>query len=151
MDRLEFLDKLQEALLQDLGPQAVQENVAYYNQYIADEINSGKSEREVVEGLGDPWMIARTIIDTQAGHGQGEYVYETPRESYRQEESTQRNLRVFALDTWWKKLLLILCVVGVVMIIFAVISGIVSLIAPILIPVLIIAIVLRLVRGGGRR
>ena len=71
MDRLEFLDKLKEALMQDLGEQAVQENVTYYNQYMNDEIKSGKSEAEVIDMLGDPWIIARTIIDTQSEHGCG--------------------------------------------------------------------------------
>lgn len=147
MNRLEFLDRLKEALEQELSPQAVQENVAYYNQYISDQISSGKHESEVIDMLGDPWIIARTIIDAGPGQGQEEYVYETPQSGYERKESAGSSMRVFALDTWWKKLLLILCVAGVIMLVFAVITGIVSLIAPILIPVLIIAILLRLLRG----
>lgn len=147
MNRLEFLEKLKESLEQDLGPQAVQDNVNYYNQYIIDEVRGGKTESEVIEMLGDPWIIARTVIDAGAGQGREEYVYETPQNRQQGRESSGSSLRVFALDTWWKKLLLILCVVGVVMLVFAIVSGIVSLIAPILIPVLIIAILLRLLRG----
>lgn len=147
MDRLEFLEKLTEALEQDLDSRTVQENVQYYDQYITDEIKNGKSENEVIDMLGDPWIIARTVIDAGTGQRQEEYVYETPQNRQERQESAGSSFKVFAFDVWWKKLLLILCIVGVVMLVFAIVSGIVSLIAPILIPVLIIAILLRLLRG----
>ena len=147
MDKFEFLEKLKEALVQDLNPQAVQENLNYYSQYISDEAQGGMSEQQVVDSLGDPWMIARTIIDTQSTQGQSEYVYESPRPSQEQRKTTGGSLRVFGLDTWWKKLLVILCIVGVICVIFAIVSGIVSLVAPILIPVLVILIVMRLIKG----
>ena len=56
------------------------------------------------------------------------------------------NVHVFGLDSWWKKLLLILVVVAVIVVIFAVISGIVSPIAPVLIPLLVIILLVRMLR-----
>lgn len=148
MTKIEFLQKLKEALEQELGPQAVQENLEYYNQYIAGEMQNGKSETEVTQMLGDPWVIARTIIDTQSGQGQGEFVYDTPDRTY-QRETTGNNVHVFAFDAWWKKLLLVLAIIGIICVVFAIVTGIVSLVAPIVIPVLIIMLVVRLL--GGRR
>lgn len=49
----------------------VEDNVRYYQNYISQEIASGKSEKEVLEELGDPRLIARTIIDTQGNDGYG--------------------------------------------------------------------------------
>lgn len=43
----------------------------YYQNIYPQEIASGKSEKEVLEELGDPRLIARTIIDTQGNDGYG--------------------------------------------------------------------------------
>ena len=53
------------------------------------------------------------------------------------------------LDTWWKKLLLVLGIVGVFMLVIAVIGGIFSLLAPILVPLILVIIVFRII--GSRR
>ena len=67
MTRIEFLQQLRQALENDLSGSVVQENVDYYNQYISDEVRKGKSEEEVLRMLGDPWILARTVIDAQDG------------------------------------------------------------------------------------
>ena len=65
MNRVEFLEKLRQALEQNVSAQAVRENVEYYNQYISDELRKGRSEQDIMGELGDPWVIARTIIDSE--------------------------------------------------------------------------------------
>ena len=65
MNRLEFLEKLKEALEQDLGPQAVQDNVNYYNQYIMDEVRGGKAESGGHFGLG--LHICKLLCEKQGG------------------------------------------------------------------------------------
>ncbi len=69
MTKQEFLEKLRAALGNDLSGAVVSENVNYYKQYITDEVAKGKSEKEVIDELGDPWAIARTIIDAQENQG----------------------------------------------------------------------------------
>ena len=66
MNRSEFLNKLREALENDLNAQAVQENIEYYDSYIRSEIKNGRTEQEILDMLGDPWVIARTIIINSA-------------------------------------------------------------------------------------
>lgn len=58
MTKQEFLEKLRAALGNDLSGAVVSENVNYYKQYITDEVAKGKSEKEVIDELGDPWAIA---------------------------------------------------------------------------------------------
>ena len=70
MTKTEFLEKLQAALEQNVDPGTLRENMEYYSQYITDEMRKGKSQEEVTDALGDPWAIARTIIDT-SGNGPG--------------------------------------------------------------------------------
>lgn len=46
MTRREFLEKLREALSNDLNNQVVQENVRYYESYIAEEVNKEDPKRK---------------------------------------------------------------------------------------------------------
>ena len=153
MTKNEFLDKLKKALGNDLNGSIIQENVTYYNDYINEEVRKGRSETDVIAELGDPWVLAQTIIDgAEAGRNtQESYTYE-PRKEYGGQDDFgySRKVHVFGLDTWWKKLLLILGVIGVVMLVVAVIGGIFSLLAPILIPLVIIWFVFRIL-GNSRR
>ena len=47
MTKREFLEKLRAALAEDLSGAAVQEQVAFYRQYIEDEVRKGRSEEAV--------------------------------------------------------------------------------------------------------
>ena len=61
MSRNDFLKNLREALSQSLDNQTVNNQIDYYDKYISDEINKGRSESEVLDELGDPRLIAKTI------------------------------------------------------------------------------------------
>lgn len=155
MTRSEFLQELRQALENDLSGSVVSENIEFYNQYIIDEVSKGKSEEEVLQMLGDPWIIARTVIDAQNGTDQ-ETVYEAGGSTYNGYENERGQVRrddsqvhVFGLNTWWKKLLLILGIIMIVVAVFAIITGVISFLAPILVPILIIMIVIRVL--GNRR
>ena len=67
MTKSEFLVQLKKALQDKLSSTAVQENMDYYDRYIIEETAKGKSEQEVVDMLGDPWILARTITDASDG------------------------------------------------------------------------------------
>lgn len=150
MTKIEFLKKLREALETEVSPAVLQENLDYYNGYIEDEIRRGRSEGEVTETLGDPWAIARTIIDMAGPSGQSSYVYDAEDTRRESKTSTYGSVYVHTFDSWWKKLLLILFLGGVVFLILAVISGLVSLIAPIIVPVLIAVLIYRILRRSGQ-
>lgn len=155
MNRSEFLEKLQNALENDLHGQIVQEHVNYYNNYIIEETRKGKAEESVIEELGDPWMIARTLIEAAENSDteQGKSAYET---EYRRETSrsgqSAGNKRVYSFggQSWWKTLVFILGIIGVLALVIAVIGGLFALVAPIILPVIVIVFVLRLFSQGRR-
>ena len=95
MNRSEFLDKLREALENDLSGPVVRENIEYYDSYIQSEVRNGKTEQEVLDMLGDPWMIARTIIDTDENereyYGSASGTYSSVQNTYTEEEEEQNN------------------------------------------------------------
>ena len=148
MTKYEFINKLQAALENELNSNKVLENVNYYNDYIDSEIRSGRIESEVIAELGDPWAIAKNIIDMEDSGSSSyeEYSYTPSDDSQRQRSTNEPKVHILGLDKWWKKLLLILGVIGVIMIIFSIITGLISLIAPIIIPIIVNSFIFKLIK-----
>ena len=69
MTRRQFIEELELALQGEVSVLVIRENINYYDGYIREQLASGKTEEEVMLLLGDPRMIARTIIDTNGGDG----------------------------------------------------------------------------------
>lgn len=63
MSKQEFIDRLRAALSGRVNSGLVTENVNYYEDYINTEIRKGRTEEEVLKSLGDPRLIAKTIIE----------------------------------------------------------------------------------------
>ena len=62
MDRQEFVSRLRTCLSGRISPALVEENTRYYEEYINTQIRLGESEESVLEALGDPRLIARSIV-----------------------------------------------------------------------------------------
>lgn len=96
MTKQEFLDTLRRALARELSESEVADNINYYWNYIEEQIASGKSEEEVLLELGDPRLIARTILEVdqkkeeEAEEGAARFFREsgyTDEEGYQSDES----------------------------------------------------------------
>ena len=147
MNKTEFLQQLREALATDLSSRTVEENIRYYSQYISDEERKGRTEEEILNELGDPWLIAKTIINT--GVTEEKNAYDSSENNDYQgygRRSDYDGMKVYRVDTWWKKALLIVGVIAVIGLILSLITGVVSLLAPVLVPILIIAIIINLLK-----
>ena len=147
MNKTEFLQQLREALATDLSSRTVEENIRYYSQYISDEERKGRTEEEILNELGDPWLIAKTIINTGVPEEKNAYDY-SENNDYQGygRRSDYDGMKVYRVDTWWKKALLIVGVIAVIGLILSLITGVVSLLAPVLVPILIIAIIINLLK-----
>ena len=71
MNTGEFSSRLEDALRGKVSNQVIEANLQYYRDYITGEIRKGRTEEQVMDDLGDPRLIARTIIETQGGSGAG--------------------------------------------------------------------------------
>lgn len=149
MTKREFLDKLKSALGNDMNSSAVQENIAYYNEYIDNEVRMGRSEAEVVAELGDPWAIAKTIsgsAQSQSG-AQGSSVYEPDETTDDRKTGKKTKMHVINLNSKWKAGLILLGILGIIFLLLAVIGGIISFLAPMLLPLIVIITVIRLFKN----
>ncbi len=75
MTKEQFLNELKQALAGEVPANVMMDSYSYYANYIDDEIRKGKSEEEVLEELGKPMLIARSIIAAQTGERSVDYEY----------------------------------------------------------------------------
>ena len=138
MTKQEFLDQLGRALASRAGGSVVNENLSYYEEYIAAQVRAGRNEAEVIEELGDPRLLARSICEAQkrAGNAETEQIYE---------EDAERStaIRRVRMPGW---LLLVLIILAVVFIAGAVFS-ILGALLPILIPAALVIFFLRMIQS----
>lgn len=73
MDRTEFLEILRNRLDGQMQEGKAAAHVRYYEDYIQSQVQKGRLEQEVLDELGDPRLIARTLIDKDEGSSQKEY------------------------------------------------------------------------------
>lgn len=147
MNRNAFIRELREALKNDGNEAIVRENVRYYTEYIDDEVKKGRSEKEVIEELGDPWLIAKTISTTpgnQSGFQSYDGVNDEEVRADEEKKGRDQQIHVFDLNSKWKLILLILALVVILFLVFSIISGIISFLMPILGPLILIVIVAKL-------
>ena len=144
MSKKEFLDILYNQLSGQIPEGSVAAHVQYYRNYIEDEQQKGRTETDILNDLGDPRLIARTLLDTEVGAGNPQNrstysaIYNEADSDYNKYDSSDSarghvKKHSFKLDlsTWYGKVAVIL-IAAVVLLLLVTILGI-------LIPVVIVA------------
>ena len=75
MTRYEFIENLK-SNLSTLNKNIVDDKIKYYNDYIDVEVKKGRSETDVINELGDPRLIAKTIKEV-SGEDESSINYNT--------------------------------------------------------------------------
>ncbi len=138
MSKEEFLRELRKKLEEEMTPGEIEEQIRYYSGYIDGEKEKGKTEGEITAELGDPVLLARTLLDTRQTKGYTEY---TPEEQSVQEE--RRKVYKRSVDSSGC-LIGILIAAVVVCVLLWLVGSIFRILAPVLVPVLLIAIAVSL-------
>ena len=147
MNRYEFIEKLRAALTGKTTQSVINENIRYYEEYLDTEIRKGKSEEAVITELGDPRLLAKTIIEAGRRAGQNAYSFQTVDDVVdfsREEESSKTihfNGKTYRLPVWAAALVLVLAVVVVV----TVIGAVLSVLLPIFLPLLLLGMAVQIV------
>lgn len=154
MTRQEFLQELRLALQGQLSQTAINENVRYYDNYIMEEMRKGSSEEAVVSRLGNPRLIAKTLINTTDSFGRtagGGYYSD----GYGQTESGRAKYMDNLGDTeygelrrnsWYGKLL----VIAVAILVIVIVANVIAFLLPILVPIIILFLIYSLFFGNRR-
>ena len=131
MEKIEFLNGLRQTMIGEVDQKVIDDNIRYYDDYIMMEARKGKAEEEVLETLGDPRLIAKTIIDTNQP-----LMEQNAFDPY--EEEMEGKPKVFTLPGW--AMLILYGIAAIVLI--GIIGSVVSALLPIIIPVIIIALII---------
>lgn len=79
MSKQEFLEGLRRSLNGGMEPQEVNEHIRYYSDYIDTQIRMGSAEEEVMVSLGEPRLIAKTLLGMEGGETvTEEYIEDEP-------------------------------------------------------------------------
>jgi Predicted membrane protein len=101
MSKQEFVDRLRVSLSGKISPASVEDNARYYEDYINTHIRLGEPEEDVLEGLGDPRLIARSIVAAESVKtGDGDQVYGGREEETGHGERFRRVFRISSLPSW---------------------------------------------------
>jgi uncharacterized membrane protein len=111
----------------------INENLKYYEQYIMSEIRKGKTEEDVLAILGEPRLIAKTIIETKQNSDYGR------KEEYVGERKEKGKNKVYQLPGWTIWLIIVLAII----VMLGILGSVVYLLAPIIIPLIIVAVIVR--------
>lgn len=168
MSRTEFLQTLKGELEGRVPHSVIQENLRYYDSYILDETAKGQTEEAVIEALGGPRIIARTIVDAALDtedrpdgfetFGSGDaYSQNTDRGAGQEERSPFREkepgIHYVNFSKWYVRLIAGLAVFLIIFLIMTVFFGIMGLAGWILSyiwPVLLVMLAVWMFRGPRR-
>lgn len=159
MGKQEFLEKLRLALNGRVSPAVVTENINYYEDFINTEVRKGRSEEDVLAQLGDPRLIARTIVQT---HGNGQdgkgraadmsgntrTYSEQSADDYGDSQGNGKKKRPssFRLPVWLFGIVVLVVVALVVVGVLSLVFSVVSIMLPVILIVLAVAFVVKLFR-----
>lgn len=158
MNKQDFLEKLRLALNGRVSAGAVAENIRYYEDYINTEIRKGRSEEEVLSQLGDPRLIARTIVQTHGDNGPGGRAADMNGDSraftsqsadasgeWQDNEREKRSIR-FRLPVWIIGIAVFVVVAVILVLVLSLVFSVMSIIFPVIIIILAVSFVVKLFR-----
>lgn len=137
MTKQDFLDELQRTLTNKISAAAVAEHVNYYREYIEVEVRKGKSEESVVEELGSPRLIAKSIL-TAAATEQGQSIYGDAQSKVEENEDSESG--------WRSKLPGMLLLIGVLVILLIAgvfLTSVIRILFPILLPLILVILLVK--------
>lgn len=145
MSRREFLDTLGRRLRQELSQDEVRVHIQYYEQYLNEKISQGISEEDAVAQLGDPLLIAKTIMDVrESSTEQTQDAYERQDEK----KSTGYGSGRHHLEMNSRGSCLIMVLIGVLILaaVFWVLKSAISFLMPVIAPVVVVMLVISLIK-----
>ncbi len=124
MNQEAFIREFQDALAGKVSDHIIRENTEYYRNYIRTQMNQGKTEKEVLGTLGDPRLLAKTVVESQKFSREEQSAYReyqgtaNEQESYNSEELRENKVR--KVPGWLIAILVILILFAVLRLAFSV-------------------------------
>ncbi len=178
MTKQEFLNALSAKLYEELPTAEVLDQIRYYEGYIDGEMARGKTEEQITEELGDPNVIAKSILNAprqtydsgqeeyQQGYTEAQQAYKEtssgpadginrgkPEENtYKQTQKAEKNNQFFRMPDGsfnWGGLTAILVAVLIIVAILWLVVKVVSIFWPLIVVLIIAGIVVSIFKKNS--
>lgn len=136
MTKNEFLKELREALEGQVPVNEIEDSALYYRDYFSRQEAAGRTEQEILEELGSPRLIAKSIIETKGG--EQIYYEDTYEEQVNEEEGSPR---VFVFDSFLTKIGCLAAVIIVIMLIGSIFVVALRFVGPVILILLLIYLI----------
>lgn len=125
MNRYEFIENLMQALKNNISDKELNNQLDYYKNYINDEISKGRKESEIVDELGDPKLIAKTIISLQNDNDNSEKPYTNDNMNEDNNHSSNNTIKrnYSSLGCALSSVIMLILILGIFRIFGAILSG----------------------------
>ena len=146
MNRYEFIESLRAALSGKVTQSTLNDNVLYYEEYLDSEIRKGRTEEEVIRELGNPRLLAKTIVEANKQSNQWGRTSETYSDTVdfgeeKKQAIVHMNGKEYKFPKWAGILVLVLIIVAVI----AVVATVLSVLLPILLPIILIVMAVNII------
>lgn len=166
MSKQEFIDILRASLMTELGSALVEENVRYYESYITSQVRFGKSEEQVMAELGNPRLIAKSIVEAVKGRENigseyktaqndngGNYYHdagyrdtgEGSRSGYETSGAGMQRGRIRKIPTW----LFVLIVIVLIVVVISLVVTVIWWLAPVILVIWFATFLIRLLKRSS--
>ena len=152
MTKEQFIMELEQCLQGEVSAYELSDSLTYYRQYFEDEIRNGKSEEQVVEELGSPRLIARSIIDAhgieESASGNSDYAqndssYRSYGDAYSDRRDIENNNQKGALQSAGKMIMTII----ISALVFFIVLFLLRALLPLAVIIIAAVLIVRLIRG----
>lgn len=133
-----FLEELRKALSGRVSSSVVNENISYYEEYISTQVRAGRNEAQIIEELGDPRILARSLADAEKRAGA--FVEESVDGVRGESDHPMR--RIYELPGW----LILVGVILIVLVVLGVVFKVIGFFMPVLIPIAVVVFFLKLLQ-----
>lgn len=148
MNKEQFIDTLRRALYGKIDDYTLQDHIRYYEDYIRQEMGKGRTEQEVLQELGDPRLLARTIVETSSLKNP-DTVYTVDEEGQNSYGTSEDRVKIHTF-TGWKATLLMVVVMAAIILFVVAILGLAFYLLPIILVVGAVIWLFRWLTGSGR-
>jgi uncharacterized membrane protein len=150
MNKVEFLTALREKLQEELNDTQIHEHMHYYDSYITQEQQGGKDEMTIIAELGDPVLLARSIIDAGTTQYYDESTDATAIDEGTSHQGDQANHGFYTKKLPHWGCFGIVLVVIVIIIMISLVGVVLGALLRVVLPLIVILLIISLFRSGKK-
>ena len=125
----------------ELSPSQIEGHLHYYDEYISEATAAGRRESDVLDELGSPVFIAKTLLETAQPADSGEYYEEAPRQ-----EEFQGRVHTWRIHPLVAKWVFPIVGIAIVLLLLWLIGSVAAFALRFFVPILLIVLVISIFR-----